>query len=65
MTRILIADDHAIVRQGLRQVIADAPGMRVTGEAAGGQEALDLARSREFDVAIIDISIPDGEAWRY
>jgi two-component system invasion response regulator UvrY len=56
--RILIADDHAIVRQGLRQVIADAPGMRVTGEASSGQEALDLARAREFDVAIIDISMP-------
>jgi DNA-binding NarL/FixJ family response regulator len=56
--RILIADDHAIVRQGLRQVIVDAPGMRVTGEASNGQEALDLARTREFDVAIIDISMP-------
>jgi DNA-binding NarL/FixJ family response regulator len=58
MIRILIADDHAIVRQGLRQIIADVPGMRVTGEAASGQEALDLARARDFDVAIIDISMP-------
>lgn len=58
MIRILIVDDHAIVRQGLRQVIADAPGLRVTGEAAGGQEALELARQRAFDVAIVDISMP-------
>jgi two-component system invasion response regulator UvrY len=56
--RILIVDDHAIVRHGLRQVIADVPGMRVAGEASSGQEALDLARTREFDVAIIDISMP-------
>jgi two-component system invasion response regulator UvrY len=56
--RILIADDHAIVRRGLRQVIADAPGMSVDGEASSGQEALDMARTRAFDVAIIDISMP-------
>jgi len=58
MIRILVVDDHAIVRQGLRQVIAEAPGLRVTGEAAGAQEALELARQRAFDVAIVDISMP-------
>jgi DNA-binding NarL/FixJ family response regulator len=56
--RILVVDDHAIVRQGLRQVIAEAPGMRVVGEAANGQEALELARQLELDVAIVDISMP-------
>jgi two-component system invasion response regulator UvrY len=58
MIRILIADDHSIVRQGLRQIVSECPGMRVAGEAANGQEAFDLACSHEFDVAIIDISMP-------
>lgn len=58
MIRILIADDHSIVRQGLRQIVSECSGMRVAGEAASGQEALDLARAHEFDVAIIDISMP-------
>lgn len=58
MIRILIADDHAIVRQGLRQVVAEGPGMTVAAEASSGEEALALARAGRFDVAIIDISMP-------
>ena len=58
MIRILIADDHEIVRKGLRQIVAESEGMGVTGEAASGQEALDLVRQQEFDVAIIDIAMP-------
>jgi len=56
---ILIADDHAIVRAGLRQFIADQPDMEVTGEAASGSEAVQLVRSAEFDVVLLDISMPD------
>ena len=58
MIRILIADDHGVVRKGLVQIVAENPDMAVTGEAASGQEALDLARGRDFDVAILDIAMP-------
>jgi two-component system invasion response regulator UvrY len=58
MIRILIADDHSIVRQGLKQIVSESPGMVVAGEAANGQEVLDLVRKRDFDVAIVDISMP-------
>ena len=58
MIRILIADDHGIVRSGLKQIIAENPDMVVAAEAAGGQEALELARAQDFDVAIIDIAMP-------
>ena len=59
MIRILIADDHAIVRAGLKQFIADQPDMEVAGEAATGSEAIALVRAGEFDVMLLDISMPD------
>jgi two-component system invasion response regulator UvrY len=59
MIRILIADDHAIVRAGLKQFIADQPDMQVAGEAATGTEAITLARAGPFDVVLLDISMPD------
>ena len=60
MIRILIADDHAIVRAGLRQFIADEIDMEVAGEAASGVETVDLVRKSEFDVVLLDISMPEG-----
>ena len=59
MIRILIADDHAIVRAGLRQFIVDQPDMEVAAEAATGSEAVQLVRGAEFDVVLLDISMPD------
>jgi len=59
MIRILIADDHAIVRAGLRHFISDQPDMQVAGEASTGSEAIALVRSGEFDVVLLDISMPD------
>jgi CheY-like chemotaxis protein len=59
MIRILIADDHAIVRAGLKQFIADQPDMQITGEAATGSETIALVRASEFDVVLLDISMPD------
>jgi DNA-binding NarL/FixJ family response regulator len=56
--RILIADDHGIVRKGLKQIVAENPNMIVAGEAANGQEALELAQEKQFDVAILDIAMP-------
>ena len=58
MIRILICDDHLIVRQGLRQILSDAPDMEIAGEAADGAEAMRLARRGGFDVLLLDIALP-------
>ena len=59
MIRVGIVDDHAIVRSGLRQYLADHVDLRVTGEASNGREALELARAGNVDVLLLDISMPD------
>ena len=58
--RVLIADDHAIVREGLRMLIATDPDVEVVGEADNGADAARLAASLRPDVAVIDISMPGG-----
>jgi two-component system, NarL family, invasion response regulator UvrY len=58
MIRVLIADDHAIVRRGLIHILADVPGIAVTGEAVDGHEALEKARGQPCDVLILDLSMP-------
>jgi hypothetical protein len=58
MLRILIADDHPIVRQGLGQLIAKTADMIVADEASNGSEVLDKARASHFDVVLLDISMP-------
>jgi two-component system, NarL family, invasion response regulator UvrY len=59
MIRIGIVDDHQIVRTGLRQFLSEHVDLRVTGEAANGREALELARGGAVDVLLMDISMPD------
>jgi two-component system, NarL family, response regulator NreC len=59
MARILIADDHAIVRAGLRALISVEPGLELVGEAAGGYEAIELVRQTHPDVLVLDLSMPD------
>jgi two-component system response regulator NreC len=56
--RILIADDHAIIRRGLRALLAHEPGFDVIAEASDGREAVDLAERERPQVAILDISMP-------
>lgn len=56
--RVLVADDHAIVRTGIRHVLESEPGFEVVGEASTGAEALELAASHHPDVAVLDISMP-------
>lgn len=58
MLRILIADDHEIVRKGVRDVIEAHPGWEVCGEAADGQLALDIALRERPDVAVLDVALP-------
>jgi DNA-binding NarL/FixJ family response regulator len=58
MIRVFIADDHAIVRHGLRQLIDSADDMRFAGEAADGRELLVEAEKAEWDVLILDLSLP-------
>lgn len=59
MIRILIVDDHAIVRQGLRRILEEAKGMKVGGEASNGVEALKMLRTEKYDVILLDISMPE------
>ena len=59
MIRILIADDHAIVRRGLKQIIEDSGEMRVVAEAGSGIDALRKIREIDCDVVLLDISMPD------
>ena len=58
MVRILIVDDHPVVRKGLREIIEETPDMVVTAEAGSGNEALEKIRKGDFDVAVLDISLP-------
>ena len=57
--RVLVVDDHAIVRDGIRALLTMADDMTVVGEAAGGREAIALARSLSPDVILMDIAMPD------
>ncbi|HEX7505044.1 MAG TPA: response regulator transcription factor [Syntrophales bacterium] len=56
--RILIADDHPIVREGYKKILMSQPDMDVTGEAGNGQEVLDLTQKKDFDLILLDISMP-------
>ena len=56
--RVLIADDHAVVREGTRQILEHEHDMEVVGEAGDGEEAVNLAARYTPDIAIIDIAMP-------
>ena len=58
MIRILIADDHAVVRHGLKQIVTTDNQMMIAGEAANGNDLLDLVRKTAVDVVILDINMP-------
>ena len=58
MIRILLADDHAIVRNGLKQIFAGYPDLQVVGEACNGAEILALVRNTPFNVLLLDMTMP-------
>jgi len=58
MIRVLLADDHEIVRDGLKRILDACSDVQVAGEAANGDEALALARANDYDLALLDMSMP-------
>ncbi len=58
MIRTLVADDHAIVRQGLKQILTDTPDIVVSSEATHGEEVLDQLTKHPVDVVLLDITMP-------
>ncbi len=58
MIRVLLADDHTLVREGLRQLLGATADIRVEGEAANGDKALDLVKANDYDLAVLDMSMP-------
>ena len=57
--RILIADDHALLRAGLHTLLSGLPDMEVAGEAGSGEEAIKMVKAGEWDVVLLDISMPE------
>jgi len=57
LIKVLIADDHAVVREGLRQILSGVPDMAVAGEAESGQEVLNLLKKNEYTVLVLDIAM--------
>lgn len=62
--RVLVVDDHAVVREGIRSVLERQPGFEVVGEAASGAEALRMAVATSPDVVVLDVSMPGGSGLR-
>lgn len=60
MIRVLVCDDHAIVRRGLRQILAETPDIEVAAEAATAAEVLRLVREQRFNVVVLDVNLPGG-----
>jgi DNA-binding NarL/FixJ family response regulator len=59
MKRIVIADDHSVVREGVKRIVSDMSDAQVAGEAATGKQVLDLVGGNSFDLLILDIALPD------
>src|SRR6476660_7796966 len=59
MIRILLADDHDLMRRGIRDLLESDPGLEVCGEASNGREAIELARRLKPDVAVLDLTMPE------
>lgn len=60
MIKVLVADDHAVVRRGVLQILEEAPDMVATGEASTGRQVLQAVQTHDYDVVVLDIAMPDG-----
>lgn len=58
MIRLLVADDHPVVREGLRRILDETPGMQVVGEARDGEEVLEQVGRQPADILLLDVSMP-------
>jgi DNA-binding NarL/FixJ family response regulator len=58
MTRVLVADDHAIVREGLKRILEGQEGIEIVGEATNGHEVIECVRAGGFDILMLDLSMP-------
>ena len=56
---VLVVDDHSLIRKGLKQILDDTADIRVTGEAETGMEAIRMVRDNKYDIALLDITLPD------
>lgn len=60
MIKVLVADDHAVVRRGLMQIVDDRADMAVAGEASTGRQVLQAVQDQDYDVLVLDIAMPEG-----
>lgn len=61
MVKVLVADDHAIVREGLKKILAQTPNLVVAGEARNGEDVLEKVRTGQWDVLVLDMTLPGPE----
>jgi DNA-binding NarL/FixJ family response regulator len=59
MIKILVVDDHAVVRAGVHHFISDIPNMEIGGEASSAEEAIRMVRNQDWDIVLLDIAMPD------
>lgn len=59
MINVLVVDDHALIRKGMKQILDDTSDIRVTGEAESGMQAIKMVRDNKYDIALLDITLPD------
>jgi DNA-binding NarL/FixJ family response regulator len=65
MLRILLADDHAVVRQGIKQILAKSIAQATFGEAKNGHEIRGLIASQDWDIVVLDLALPDGNGLEF
>ncbi len=63
MLNLLIADDHSIVRRGLRQILDETPDLQVAGEATNGREVMEKVRARSWDALVLDLAMPGSSGF--
>lgn len=59
MINVLVVDDHALIRKGMKQILDDTSDIRITGEAESGMQAIKMVRENKYDLALLDITLPD------